>query len=199
MISTNQFPKVINYPVKVTLLGFESDTVKLHRSGWQLSMNQDYAFDKWRLAIHHPGLNLYGISNTVEFRSHLLSLNRSLLYDELANFFKYEGFRIMGLSHPEECQMLIDEDFNKWAPVSGIPQLLKDSYNDITAFNIFRPLDRVEDLIVMPEMVPELLDKIRAAQAPKQAEIREKLRRSIKSNDPVPAYETHAQIITLAA
>jgi hypothetical protein len=92
----------------------------------------------------------------------------------------------------------MESSFNFQA-VDASPQFVSDKRRSIEDFGIFAtPLARTEEIIVEPETVMGLLEKIKAMQAPELAAIREKNRRR-DQHQPMERQQFHAQILSLAA
>lgn len=59
---------MLSEPVRVHFAGWESDTLTLQRSGWELSADQDVARDTMRLALTHSRLGLTALTKMMEWR-----------------------------------------------------------------------------------------------------------------------------------
>jgi hypothetical protein len=94
--------------------------------------------------------------------------------------------------------------FDMFRPIDAKP-----SYEDtamvrersLDDFKIFRALPKEKELIIKPESVGELLDKIRSMQDPFQAEYREKKRKEFRKleRDLVNDYELGTNIVAQVA
>lgn len=201
-------------PVPVYFAGFESDTYRLQRAGWQLSVEKqmDYGAEySYRLALKHEPAKLYAISNQ-------LRVPMQLLYGvyggdnpmSLINFFKETGFQIICVAPHIQFQVHAVNHQPSFSAFDAEPQWEKMSKNvSLEDIAVFRPLNADSEIVVHPDSVPELLEKIRAVQAPLQKEIREKRRLEAfrKSNEGQiitdgfggynPAKEIKAQLIVV--
>lgn len=61
---------MLSEPVRVHLAGWESDTLTLQRSGWELSAEQDVVRGSMQLMIRHQALGLLGLSKNIAWEYH---------------------------------------------------------------------------------------------------------------------------------
>lgn len=180
--------------MKVHMVGFESDTFRLQRCGWQISAEEDYASYTFRIAIKHPGLKLYGISNKVDHRM----MERDLLHRDSGLEVAIERISTGDLQIITHVgAMPVMSEFN---PVDAEPRLMFTEPRSISDFKIFRPLAKEKEIIVPRESVGELLERINSLQDPKQAEIRQKRQKEVrKFNREVNEYELATDIVAQIA
>lgn len=200
-------------PIKVEFAGFESNTLKLAKAGWDLSMQQEvdprYGDYRMRLAMRFGDRNnaMYAISNSISMdwehkRAHVdpnyfvqlvesLGFSIQVMRPEIS-FRHIMAERGTGLSFAQS-----------FMPIDAVPQREEESsIRDFKFFKIANP--SVKDLIVDPSDVPELLDAVLKAQRP----LLEKIKKRERSRDnelwvregmPVkPMHTVQAQIISLA-
>jgi hypothetical protein len=96
------------------------------------------------------------------------------------------------------------DDLSNFRPIDAAPQMTRIERKSIEDFGIFAtPLARTEEIIVEPETVSELLERIKSLQAPELAAIRERNRRRERDPgavaEPMQRQRFHAQIVSLAA
>ena len=63
-------PRLQSPPIRVTWAGWQSDTYTLSRDGWEIAANEDFDHifkQRVRVAMHHPTMKLYGISDGFGF------------------------------------------------------------------------------------------------------------------------------------
>ncbi|KKK63198.1 hypothetical protein LCGC14_2996690 [marine sediment metagenome] len=60
-------PRILSQPIQLHWAGWRSDTFTLQRAGWQLAANQDIEFNKLRFFLKHPGINICGTSQSIDF------------------------------------------------------------------------------------------------------------------------------------
>lgn len=192
--------RILSTPIRVVMMGFESDTLRLQNAGWELSVYEDFSCHAIRLAMRHRTLRLYALSRLVRLEH----------YYDLANrmeSIRHLVFDIQGVA--PEIQTIVEHrvDFSKFKPIDAVPQWVDQEIKQISDFNIFRTLEASKEIIVDPKTVSEMLNEILKSQAPKQKELREELRKKRRREEieflPLenikPAEEVHAQIITIAA
>lgn len=176
------------------MAGFESDTFRLQRSGWQISAEEDHYNYSLRIAIKHPELKLYGISNVIAHRMFERDLRgRDSGLEVLIERISAGDLQIVTTVGPMQSW----EMFN---PVDAEPRLILTEARSIEDFKIFRPLAKEKEIIVPKESVSELLERIHQLQDPKQTEIREKKRKEFrKFNREVNEYNLATNIVAQIA
>ncbi len=207
MATSTNFTKVLDYaiksqPIKVISLGFESDTYRLSRAGWSLSVEEDIRMNGAMLAMRHDRLRMFSISKPLRVE-YFLMRDPYLMAEMLSHIcFEMEGF------FPDiHALKVTGVNFNNFKPIDAEPEICRQEIKSIQDFAIFKTIDKAKEIIVEPETVAELMAEILKRQAPKQEEIREKLRKqrryesieSMKFDEIRPPTDIHAQIITLAA
>ena len=87
------------------------------------------------------------------------------------------------------------DNFSKFVPIDTQPSFVTSDINNIEDFNIFRPIGKVNEIIVSKQETPCLLEMILKNQDPKQKEIREKKRKAWRkfskeiNNEKIISYE----------
>ncbi len=205
--------------IRVEFAGFESTTLRLARSGWDMSIEEELDYARggkfMRLAMRHDGAKLYAVSAPLEIR--INDIHRALTeggyyYELLRNI----GFVIQHVS-PNIVwnlhEMNRDAFVSRFNAMDPFPQrrVEEASIADFKFFKVSNP--KVQDLIVDPKRVPELLDLILKCQEPtmKGVRARERSRANMDAYrdmmhgvSPVgaaaikPAHQVEAQIITIA-
>lgn len=166
--------------MRVVWAGWESTTLALQQNGWQLSVEEDISRYSIRLALYHPYLRFKAISQHIEFEH--------MAYFERQNR-EYVGgnLPIIGLAHVAcDLRVSLMENSIGFKPIDATPQwLTMESPKDITDFHIFRSLQAQQEIIVEPESIDELMEKILSMQSPKQHELRQKRLRQTELPDNV--------------
>jgi hypothetical protein len=210
--------KVLPYslPIKVRFAGFQSNTLALAEAGWDLSLRQ--TFSPWKagveleLAMKHAGAGLYGITNVVH-------VEMARIYDLLhgntgyAALFTDVGFEVRCIAPDIRCKIFpiqttgsVREFANAFSPVDPRPQDRESSEVSVRDFKFFKVANpTLQDIIVSPDQVPQLLEMVLKAQEPTMQGIRarERSRESEKwvneeFRSVLPAHHVQAQLITLA-
>lgn len=175
-------------PVKVRFAGWESTTHQLQAAGWQLAIRREFDLSmrpdlSIQLALKHEQARLFALARPLtmdisEIHEHL-SMGRE---QGFINFMKDKYFEVFCVA-PDIVERQIVPTHNympsSFMPIDASPQYtdLKTKDFSLEDLAIFRPLNPDSEIVVHPSMIPELLGKIRNAQAPKQKEIREKKRK----------------------
>lgn len=172
----NNFPRLLNQPVRIHMAGWTSDTYALQKHGWQISVNESPKFRSLQIAVKHPVLKLYAITNRIEhsviedFQLTFNGNNLELNIEHLACEIRVHNYATT-------------DDFSNFRPVDATPRYeMQDTtvQRTLDDFKIFRALPKEKEIIIKPESVGELLDKIRSMQDPFQAEFREKKRKQLR-------------------
>lgn len=206
-----------NLPIKVEFAGFMSDTLRLARSGWDLSLRQQlnprYGEPELQLAMRHGNHNhaIYALSHPLHCRDQLyqaLQTGNERAYQSITNMV----FSIMCMSNDiairTSSMTTYGLDYRaQFNPIDAYPQEMDMKEFNLRDFKFFKTASPdVKDLIVSPEQVPELMDVILKVQSKTREEIRrrEESRANYKSYtngemfNAKPAHSVQAQIITLA-
>lgn len=203
-----------SYPVRVRFQGFESTTLQLAMSGWDLSVQEEsfvhYGSHGVRLAMRHTGLRVYAISDMVTighremYDSMFSEAGRSVLFGEM---MKNLGFDMVTMGSNIAIQMINEASplASRFNPMNPEPMLT--TIQSLEEFRFFRTLSPdVKDIAVDPSKVPDLLDLVLKCQLPQQEAIRRRERsrenldtyRRMGLENIKPLHEVRAQIITLA-
>ena len=162
-------PWLLSSPVKVRWAGWVSDTFALQNAGWELSAYQDPCYRAVELAMRHPRLKMYGVSNRVD-NVHMERLGRATVLPELIMQYMSSDLRVQTVS----------DSIAKFRPVDATPQIMETEIRHIDDWGIFKTLAREKQIIVVPQSVPELLEIALKYQAPRQKELRAKRRRAYR-------------------
>jgi hypothetical protein len=219
--SAEQLSKEIlhSLPIPVRFFGFDSDTLKLAAAGWGLSMRQ-MTLAHWggmelqlAMQIGEKGSNaMYALSAPIQVevgRLHSALANRHAYVEFLAHL----GFEIQYMAPNFQFRIIptvsrtgVNAFLNSWEPIDAIPQIRDEEINmaDFKFFKVANP--KLQDIIVSPEQVPELMNMVLKAQeiSLKSIRAREKSRENLQRfredmMDVKPARNVQAQIITLCA
>lgn len=215
---TEYTDKIIQgYPIKVNFVGFSSDTYTLQRNGWQIAAEQrhsmSYAGLEIRLILKHEGAKQYAITDMLRV-DHYSMLSNIKNYTQILTS---SCFNIIGLSNSVNIRYETRGNNNNWfsnfEAVDCTPQLIKTTDYNLQDFKLFRPIpETAKEIIIDPNSVNELMNRVLELQNPKQKELRDKYRmerlregieaqsttcleESIKYN---PARDIHLQIVTAA-
>lgn len=188
--------RLLSRPCLVYWAGWETDTQKLQQSGWSISAEQDMMSRGVRLAMRHEPMRLYAITNIVA----------DVHWEAVQNPYAHGVdvvFSVIKAGSGMQVQ-LIESHFD-FKSVDCQPQMTTNPVRDVEDMGIFQtPLTRTAEIIVeQADMsVIEHLEAIKELQAPKQAEIRQRMLKESAVQegevipDIAPQQEMMAQIIT---
>lgn len=185
MMATSMF---VNPPCRVIFAGWESDTARLGRAGWKISIENDlhggYG-EVRRMLLHFPAcrLNIMATAcrnfHTIDWRQ------RGELFESLPVFTAQHAtsdFKII-------LQEGMSFGFKDWHDTK--PAMIETNLMNTPLF-LKAEAPIAEELIIEPQDVSALLDQIKRMQSPHQAEIRTRSRR-----EQTPM--AHATILSLVA
>lgn len=186
---------ILSRPYPVYWAGFESTTLRLQQAGWEFSASQRYGMDAVGLMMRHQATGMVGCTNTVP---------NMLLYD-MGHMSALPPFAVEWLT--DQKVMIHNYHAPDWLhacePVDMKPQMVE--VKDIRDTNLFAgvALTRTKELIVDPNSVPELMDRILELQEPGRQEHFQKMVREAKREgshmSAPPRQDFHAQIVSIAA
>lgn len=185
---------VLSRPAEVFWAGWRSTTTALQQQGWQMAAEQDFASFSLRVAFRHRDLKMYMVSERI----------RDIDYFEVHR----GSMPTIYIAHAaSRLDMVIHEtQMPRYEPVDAYPQFVERKIVSMDDLKIFAPpLVRTEELIVDPQTVDEMLQKIREMQAPEQQRIRAKQRLEAARYadpgviEPRTQQKFHAQILSIAA
>ena len=196
---------ILSHPIEVHFAGFVSDTFKLSRQGWGLAVEQQVDMYRVgyhaRLALKHEGAGLYGVTHSIE-------LPRQVMLSDMEfykSYFRSVYFQVACMAPRIEARVMQmpHVGFSQFEPFDATPQ--REQVESIDKVRFFKTRNPdIKDIVVVPEMVPELMAMVLKAQEPMLDEVRkrEKSRKNLErlreGYEVKPAHEVRAQIITLA-
>lgn len=181
-----------NVPIPVEMAGWRSDTYALQQHGWQISAEQRIDMRTIQIVLHHPETKAYLMSMVEELdyfrmdRAEMLA-RMSMRVNQLPSGFMFQHHN----GHQPFLGMM---------PVDATPHIVEMEKSSLEDLMVFRPLPK-EELIVAPDTVPGLMDKIIALQDPKIKElIAEQRKRETRGEQGQPhKISNHCQIISIAS
>jgi hypothetical protein len=168
------FETIRNPIFRLYWAGWEADTLRLQREGWQISMEQEVHYCRMRVAIKHPQFQMYGLSRSIEFDF----MGYGSPHGYIQQMREFPVIAIDKMASNFTVTMIAD--MSTFQPVSAVPEFSMMERKHIDDFKIFKPLDQVKEIIIARPNVKELLDQIIAQQDPKQAELRDKRRKELR-------------------
>lgn len=197
--------RLVSEPHRVIWAGFETTTPRLQQAGWEIAAEQDFMSDAVRLVMRHQDMQCMAVTNAVRFYdlAHRMHINPMARYQAEAGRDWLLTFHVVRMSHKVQFEVMADYRPN-FKLIDAMPQFVDRMYVDVEDMGIFAtPLVRTDELIVDPDEVSSILEKIRAAQVPEQAAIRARERQR-ESREGLqlgaePQTRFHAQILSLVA
>lgn len=196
---------IVSVPIPIRWAGWQSDTFRLQQAGWKLSAKEGPQLSRpsneLSLAIHHPVLRCYGLSKPIDVDYFGMIDARHRM--SVTQMVQSVGFDIHVFASDLQVQIFDEGGISDFRPIDAAPAI-KQFKASIDELNIFAPaqLVRTEEVLVMPDSVPELMARILELQDPKQAEIRERVRKraarqGLPSDLARPVQKFHAQILSV--
>ena len=195
--------RIENKIVNIDFAGFRSNTYDLQCQGWQISVNEDPTSMCMQIALKHPGLAMYGLTDKVDYHD----------FEHAPAMDRYSGIS-MNVIRMETSMMILQPtiafeevralDMSGFVPVDARPSVILQEQTHIDDFRIFRPLAQQSQIIVPEQNVDELLAKIHELQSPEQDRIREdkkkKMRRELhRCNQDENSYDISTNIVAQVA
>jgi len=184
--------------MEVRWQGWRSDTLALQDNGWEIVVQEMPERNMIRIGLYHAEMKLYGFQSEYEhYTVREMDPLPPLVISHMAP-------RIDVISVPIP-------NFVKMLPIDAVPQISETFSRTIQSFSelaLFRPLNQMKEIVVEPENVNTLLQRILELQSPRQAELREKARLEERRNKNVvnldnfrevynPKTDIIAQVISL--
>ena len=189
-----------NRPIPVNFAGWESDTYRLGRCGWQMAVDPDPRRMRDRFMFHHKeaGVTAMGFLNEPFrfmdqgcFRMSTENMSRQDGHIEIDNIATVGNF------HFRRMEMNLARAYRADTEPMAVDVTEGELHRLPLFAELFAGRPETQELIIEPEDVQQLLDKIVRMQAPGMREIRARDR---KREEREPANkQVHAQIITLKA
>ena len=180
--------------MKLHWAGWETTTVQLQQSGWEISAEENYGFrNSFRLALRNQDYHVYGITENTDFDyGHFYNRHVG------GNPYRSEDFPILNVQwFSTDMVIQIHDNLQHFRPIDAYPQVIDQEIKNIEDFNIFAtPLARTEEIIVDPDDVADMMRRIKEIQKPIQENIRMKNRR-MDNLETRPKQEFHAQILSI--
>jgi hypothetical protein len=182
--SSNKEQRILSRPVPVHWAGWETDTTRLQRNGWQLAVEFEPMKDMYALMMRHPEMNMTALTSAIRL-DHGLSLmdnysrrgfadpspgvNAMVPFNVIKVAPQFENVRIQSTASWENFQ-LIDAE----------PQMVETTIERPEDLNIFAlAMSQAEQVAIdkADMSVVEHLEAIKDLQSDEQKTLREKARK----------------------
>lgn len=184
---------ILSRPHPVLWAGFRSDTATLQQAGWEFSASQRYDTDSVGLVMRHGVMGIHAVTDTVP--NMMYDIHPQALQEFHINYLTDRGIQYRTFNAPDwlpACE-----------PVDMSPQMVEvKSIEDMQLFA--GCLARTQEIIVDPDDVSAMMERILDLQKPGAQEHYEKVLRDSRAEGAVvrragPRQQFHAQIISLVA
>ena len=187
---------MLSRPVGVHWAGWEADTLQLHKAGWQMAVEYDVQYDKYRLLMHHREGKLWGMSDATTIEKMWASPMHRM--DRVPCFF------MTGLAARLEVirwQEMSSISFADYQQIDPRPQLEERRIERPEDFNVFKLVDNHEADILVDEADMTVIDHLKAIkdlQSDEQQRIRDRLLRAKEIGETPDDHEVkvHANVIS---
>jgi hypothetical protein len=154
----------LSEPVPLEWCGWRSDTYTLHRCGWQISANEDFREDRLGIAFQHADYDVrgFGYFDRWGYRRLLGHDHDRMLHEPL----RQQAMQIEVVGRNIYSHGLARMDRELWRAVDPVPQLRMERPARIEDIVHFAPISQKQDIILRPDTVPELMEKILKLQEP---------------------------------
>ena len=166
--------RILSQPFPVRWEGWESDTEQLQRCGWEIAAEEDPSRACLRIALHHPMMRLYGLSDMLHLDNYISS-----------NSGAYRGRPPLIIQHVAPTIMIREvAEMNltsNWRAIDATPRMIEHRVRSLEDMYLFAGCqNRAEEVFVegADMSVVDHLQAILEQQAEKQKDLRAQSRRS---------------------
>ena len=184
---------ILSRPHPVLWAGFRSDTATLQQAGWEFSASQQFETDSVGLVMRHGVMGIHAVTNAVP--NMMYDLHPQALQQFHINYLTDRGIQYRTFDAPQwlpSCE-----------PVDMHPQMVE--VKSIEDMHLFAGcMARTNEIIVEPDDVAALMERILAIQKPGAQEHYEKVLHEGRTEGGVvrgagPRQAFHAQVVSLVA
>ncbi len=181
--------RILSRPVPVHWQGWETDTVRLQRAGWQLAVEFEPSRDMYSLIMNHKEMKLTAITSAIRI-DHGLSM-----YDQRQSQFGQSpapgvnhmpAFNVVKIAPSiENIRIQSNATWKNYQLIDAEPQLSEMTIEKIEDLNIFALAVGGAEQVVMDKANMEVVDHLEAIkdlQSDTQKELREKARKGVFSD-----------------
>lgn len=208
--------RILSQPVRVHWNGWETDTLRLQRTGWDLAVDYDSRYERYRLAARHRDANLWGLAEPlhiprewafpgsgVDFRGPTYEQGKWMTATEM-RYHEEERHRfVFNFTHFAN-KIQIHNMYDEPGPMQfrqiDAEPCIQHNFEpkDLADFCVFRFAPPGEEVFVEEADMDVIdhLEAIKKLQSKEQLEIRERMLRE-KQAEPETEIVTHANIVTL--
>jgi hypothetical protein len=167
-------PRLLSRPVGIEWAGWRTDTLRLQQSGWEIAAHFDHMRFSYTLVLRHRMMRLYAITNTLHFE-----MEQMLEGGRYGDLGEVPVFSVKAVAPCIQFHTIPLTQSMHFTEIDATPRLSMERVDSLESLNIFAqrmPGDRGEVLVDAADMtVVEHLEAIKRLQAPKQAELRNRI------------------------
>lgn len=157
-------------PIKLHWLGWETDTQRLQRFGWNISAHQDVAYRQMGLAIKHRELPIEGMAGVDAWEYQYLHQHPHAHQREIhAQVFKMNLAHHLTIRHVGELPL--------HHPVDAELSYTSERITSLQEMAHFKTIGGAQDIYLKEASMDEILEFALKKQEPRQAEIRKRMMR----------------------
>ena len=184
--------RMLSRPALVRWMGWETNTVYLQRTGWEIAIDFSHSDFTYRMMLRNNQMEMYGISHDSDFMGNRPDRQHEQPMPEF-------NIHHMGKSP----QIVIQEGggYRQFQQIDAEPTFVNTEIKSIEDFNIFSVCQHKTEEVLIEGAdwgVIEHLEAIKELQKDKQAELRKKSRKKEGSSERIKPTEMVAQIVRVA-
>jgi len=172
--------RILSRPIGIRWAGWETDTQRLQRSGWQLAVESDVMRERYKLIMRHEQMRLTAITDERRLEHSLTQMHQGLagglpIFEvrHVAPTFEFVKIQQMG-------------EFPQFYQIDAEPRMATNEIRSIEEMNIFRlALTGAEEVVIdkADMSVIEHLQAIKDLQKQTQRDLRAKNRQPVTKAD----------------
>ena len=183
-----------SYPIRVRMLGMDSDTFRMQQAGWEFTVDERIEYRAFQVIARHKDARMYAASRQIPFEYFADAFHRESMLRGMTIDMCYVGSSM-------SVVLAMDSHVMNFKPVDMAPQMyMRQQTLNIEDLAIFAaPLTRTQEIIVPEDSVSSLLDRILEFKQDIDPEYARMKVREGERIDGRPQQKFHAQILSLVS
>ncbi len=175
--------RLLSRPLGIHWAGWQSDTFRLQQCGWEIAVEMEFNYDRYRLLMKNAHMKLYALTDAL----HIHSMEFTSLYAD-RDMSNVPVFKVAHCAPSIHAQTVRGLDFASYQRIDATPQMVSSEIRRIEDTNIFAVVGQTEQVLIdQADMtVVDHLEAIKALQSAKQREIRDRLLAPDRQAERVP-------------
>lgn len=173
-MSTGTFDRrrLLSRPLGVWWAGWQSDTFRLQSEGWELAVEMEFNYDRYRLLMKHGRMKLYAVTDALQIES--MAFSNPYASREPS---EVPVFHVHACAPSLQTQLVHGIDFRNFQRIDATPQMVTSEIRRVEDTNIFAVVGQTEQVLIdQADMtVVDHLEAIKALQSQKQRDIRDRI------------------------